>query len=262
MVFDWKGLAMLNDDEIRLQKRFVELAEKSYQQNIYFFTDFLGLGEQTFFHQVRRQFAHVPCTLFGGHEACERVMVRFGSVDMMGYEEEFPIRCLEIRPAAPKFAEALTHRDFLGTLMGLGIERSVLGDIFVAEKSAYVYCQDTMVDYICDQLSKVKHTIVTCHPVERIPEEALPRLVERTVNVASERLDVILAAVYNLSRSQVLELFRAGKVFVGGRLYENNSGQPKGGEVISLRGFGRFIYGGVTYETKKGRYMVRVQEYR
>ena len=66
----------------------------------------------------------------------------------------------------------------------------------------------------------------------------------------------------NNQRSQVLELFRAGKVFVGGRLYENNSGQPKEGEVISLRGFGRFIYGGVTYETKKGRYMVRVQEYR
>ena len=252
---------MLTDDEIRLQKRFAELAEKSYQQNIFFFTDFLGLGEQTLFHQIRRQFAHVPCTMFGGHEACERVMVRFGSADMMGYEEDFPIVCLEIRPAAPKFAEMLGHRDFLGALINLGIERSVMGDIFVAEKGAYVYCQDTMADYICENLTKVKHTIVTCHRVDQIPAEALPRLVERTVNVASERLDVILAAVYNLSRNQALELFRAGKVFVGGRLYENNSGQPKEGDVISLRGFGRFIYGGVTYETKKGRYMVRIQQY-
>ena len=255
------GTLMANDDEIRLQKRFVELAEKAYQQNIYLFSDFLGLGEQTLFYQVCRQFAHVPYTMFGGHEACERVMVRFGSADMMGYEEEFPIVCLEIRPAAPKFAEALTHRDYLGTLMGLGIERSVMGDIFVAEKGAYVYCQDTMAEYICENLSKVKHTIVTCRQVDAIPEEALPHLVERIVNVASERLDVILAAVYNLSRNQVLELFRAGKVFVGGRLYENNSGQPKEGDVISLRGFGRFVYGGVTHETKKGRYMARVQVY-
>jgi RNA-binding protein YlmH len=69
--------------------------------------------------------------------------------------------------------------------------------------------------------------------------------------VASERLDALIAAVFHLSRSQCLELFRSGKIVVGGRLYENNSGQPKAGELISVRGYGRFLYDGIQAETKK-----------
>lgn len=252
---------MAAEDDARLKKRFAELAEKSYQQNIYLFTGFLGLGEQTLFYETAPQFPHVPYTMSGGHPSCERLMVRFGSADSMGYEEDFPIACLQIRPTAPKFSEALTHRDYLGALINLGIERTVLGDIFVAEKAAFAYCQDNMADYICENLSRIRHTAVTCSRVEQIAEDALPHLAERTVNVASERLDVILAGVYHLSRSQCVELFRAGKVFVGGRLYENNSGQPKPGDIISLRGYGRFVYGGVVYETKKGRYAVKVELY-
>lgn len=251
----------MTEDENRLKKRFAELAEKSYQQNIYLFTGFLGSGEQTLFYRTAPQFAHVPYTLFGGNNACERLMVRFGNADMMGYEEDFPIVCLQIRPTAPKFAEDLTHRDYLGALINLGIERSTMGDIFVAEKEAFVYCQESMAEYICGNLTRVRHTLVLCSRVEQIPDEALPHLVEKSVNVASERPDVILSGVYNLSRSQSIELFRSGKVFVNGCLCENNSGQPKPGDIISLRGYGRFVYGGVVYETKKGRYAVKVEVY-
>lgn len=252
----------VTEDEVRLKKRFCELAEKSYRQNIYLFTSFLGLGEQACFHEAASQFRHVPCTLFGGDPACERLMVRFGNIEQMGYEEEFPIACLQIRPSAPKFAEKLEHRDYLGALINLGLERSTMGDIFVGERAAYVYCQDSIAPFICENLTRVRHTTVHCEQVEQIDRDALPHLEDKVVNAASERLDVILAAVYNLSRSQCIELFRAGRVYVNGRLYENNSGQPKSGDIISLRGYGRFMYGGVEYETKKGRYGVRVQVYR
>ena len=81
-------------------------------------------------------------------------MLRFGSEETLGYEEAFPISCVVIRPSAPKFAEELTHRDFLGALMNLGIERDVLGDIIVRGAVGYVFCEDAMADY----LEKKHHT--------------------------------------------------------------------------------------------------------
>lgn len=253
---------MAGEEEERLKRRFIELAEKSYRQGIYLFTGFMGLGEQTIFHQAAARFAHVPFRLFGGHVSCERVAARFGDAKMMGYEAEFPIVCLEIRAAAPKFAENLGHRDYLGALINLGIERSVLGDIFVAEKAAYAYVQEGMAAFICENLDRVRHTTVVCGRVETVPEEALPRLEAATVNVASNRLDAVVSAVYHLSRSQSMELFRAGRVFIEGRLCENNSAQPKPGEIVSVRGFGRFVYEGVLHETKKGRYAMQVKLYK
>ncbi len=251
---------MAGEEEERLKKRFAELSQKAYRQGVYQYTGFLGLGEQAVFHQVETRLAGVPWELFGGHAACERVMARFGDAGMIGYEEAFPIACLEIRPAAPKFAEKLGHRDYLGALLNLGIERSVLGDLFVGEK-AYVYVQAAMASFICGNLERVKHTAVVCRPVEAAPPEALPRRQERLVNAASERLDVVAAAVYNLSRSQSAELFRAGRVFIDGRLCENVSAQPKEGAIVSVRGYGRFVYGGVAHTTKKGRFAVRVELY-
>lgn len=252
---------MGTEEEQRLQKRFCELAEKAYRQNVYCFTNFLGLGEQTLFHQASVSFGHVKTTLFGGHPDCERVMVRFGNPAEMGYEEDFPIACLRIGAAAPKFAEKLTHRDYLGALVNLGLERDTLGDILVGETEAYLFCLNSISPFICDQLERVRHTVVTCRQVEGVPETALPVLAEKDINVASERLDVLAAAVFHLSRSQCLELFRAGKIFVGGRLCENNSRQPAPGDVISVRGYGRFIYKGVCAETRKGRLMARIQLY-
>lgn len=252
---------MAGEEEERLKRRFVELSQRADRQGTYLYTGFLGLGEQAVFHQAAAQFKGVPWTLFGGHEACERVMARFGDAETMGYEETFPIVCLEVRPTAPKFAEKLGHRDYLGALLNVGIERDVLGDLFVSETAAYVYIQETMAPFVCENLDRVRHTAVCSRQVETAPAKALPRRKEQLVNAASERLDVVVAAVYRLSRSQSAELFGAGRVFVDGRLCENTSAQPKAGAIISVRGYGRFGYGGVAHTTKKGRFAVRVELY-
>ena len=253
---------MAGEDEERLKKRFWELARRSYRQGAYLYTGFLGLGEQAVFHEASARFGEAAWALFGGHAACERVMARFGDAEALGYEEAFPIVCVEVRPAAPKFAEELGHRDFLGALLNLGIERDVLGDLFVGEGAAYVYVQETMGTFVCENLERVRHTAVRCRIVEGAPQEALPRREERLVNAASERLDAVAAAVYHLSRGQSAELFRGGRVFIDGRLCENGSARPKEGAIVSVRGYGRFGYGGVAHTTKKGRLAVRVETYR
>lgn len=252
---------MEKDDEKLLSRRFAELQNKAELQNRFTYTDFLGLGELNILHRTFSSFPHVPYTLFGGHEACERKIARFGSADILGYEEPFPISLIKISAAAPKFAEALTHRDYLGSLLGLGIERRVLGDIFLSEGAAYVFCAASIADFLCEELTQVKHTAVTAVPAGEIPESVLPKLTPASVQIASERIDSLLSAILKVSRSKGQELLKSGRVFLDGVLCENSSKTPEPGCVISVRGFGRFIYDGLERTTKKGKLSVRVRKY-
>ncbi len=180
---------------------------------------------------------------------------------MLGYEEEFPIRCLIIRPSAQKFADALTHRDFLGALMNLGIERDILGDIIVRDNVGYVFCERAMAVFLKEHLSQVKHTAVFCEIVKECPAEANPEFLAQEFTVSSERCDAVVAKAYQLSRSESVLLFSSKRVFVNGRQYENNSGSLKPGDVVSVRGYGKFVFDGVQCETKKGRNRVRIRRY-
>ena len=252
---------MQSEEDRLLLNRFAELAGRSNRQNRYLFTGFLSLGEQALFYQSAASFPTASYALSGGFASCERRMVRFGNPQEIGYEEPFPITCLCIRQTAPKFAGVLTHRDYLGALIHLGVERTVLGDILPAGHLAYVYCQDSMAPFICENLTRVKQAAVEVRPVKEAPDDALPCLKEQVFAAASERLDVLLCAVWNLSRSQSAEAVKSGRVFVNGRLCENSSMQPRIGDLITLRGHGRFVYDGIVCETKKGRYKVSVKLY-
>ena len=246
----------------QLKSRLQDLARKSYQQNMFTFTGFLGLGEQDLFWQEEKELRYASYRYCGGDEQCERKILRFGSEEDLGYEEPFGIVCVHIAPLQEKFADDFSHRDFLGALMNLGIERSTLGDIRLGHKDAYLFCLETIAPYICDHLTQVKHTHVNCSLVEKMEDVIQEEPEEVTVQVASERLDAVIAKVYHKSRNEVLDLFRAGKIFVDGRLCESNSRLPKPEEVITVRGFGKFIYGGIKGETRKGKLSVVARVFR
>ena len=123
-------MAQDNEKEIQqLKNRFHDLADKAYQQGIFTFTGFLGLSEQDIFWREEAALKYAGFCMSGGCEGSDRVVVRFGNAEELGYEIPFPIVCIHIEPLTVKFAEQLSHRDFLGALMNLGIERSTLGDI-------------------------------------------------------------------------------------------------------------------------------------
>ena len=210
----------MNEEEKRLQKRFRDLSNQSYQNDTFCFTNFLSMAEVNILYDSvdERQFE-----TFGGMEGCERVIARFGDKEQLGYEIPYPITILKIEPLMEKFAEQLTHRDFLGALMNLGIEREILGDILLDGKTAYLFAASGMAEYIMQNLDKVKHTNVRVIKQDQVPGELSFHLQQREIIVASRRLDVVIAGTYNLSRSKVQDLFREKKVFVGGRIRENNS---------------------------------------
>ncbi len=241
------------ETEELLTKRFRELAEKCYQNSQYTFTGFLSLADMTCFYQMEKELSYVPYTIWGGSELCERVMVRFGNEEQLGYVEEFPIVCLQVKPLAAKFADQLTHRDFLGAIMNLGIERSTIGDIFIVENIGYIFCADKIADYLVENLGSVKHTSILCTKLQEIPELANGEKHETTIQISSERIDGVLAKVYKLSRSEAIALFAQKKVFINGRLCENNSRSLKEAEIVSVRGYGKFAYLKCCGLSKKGK---------
>ncbi len=256
-------MAAENEKELQqLKKRILELARKSYEHNIYTYTGFLSMAEQDVFYGMETELKGTAYELYGGRQDTERQMLRFGSMESLGYEEAFPIVCLSVRPVMEKFADSMTHRDFLGAVMNLGIDRSTVGDILLEGKSAYLFCTEKIAPYLIENLRKVKHTNVRCAAADAVAELPVKEPEEIRFTAASERADVIIAKVYGLSRNQSLALFRERKIYVNGRLNENNSYTIKGGDLVSVRGYGRFVYHGADHETKKGKWSVLAGVYR
>ena len=250
------------EDELFI-KRVQDLAQISYNQNRYTFSHFLTLGEQTLIDSNAGLIAHVKYELFGGHESCERQIIRFGDLESLGYEEEFPIVVLCIEPLIEKFSDELGHRDFLGALMNLGIKREVLGDIIVKGNRAYVFCLTEIAEYICKELTRIKHTSVKISILEDAGEitDLQRQLEDLEVLVSAPRFDAIVAAICRLSRGQAQELFRAKKVLLNNRVFENNSAVLKPNSVITVRGYGKYIYIGEGGKTRKDRIYVHLQKY-
>ncbi len=256
-------MAVATDKEVtQFKSRLRELARRSYEQNMFVFTPMLGFSEQTVFAELEEELRYAGYTMFGGHDNAERVMVRFGKSEELGYEEAFPIVLIHMKPLLQKFSDQFSHRDFLGALMNLGISRDLLGDILVGDRQGFLFCQNTIAEFICSELTQVKHTHISCSIASELSEYEEKPPKEEEILVASERLDGLVAQIYHLSRSQSLTLFRDKKVFVNGRLTENNSRSCKVGEVINVRGFGKFIYDGIGYTTKKGKQRVKIRVYR
>lgn len=236
------------DEAELLKKRCRELALRAEKRGEPCCTEFLTLAEQTL---ARQNGASV---LAGGYAGAERRVAVFG-----GGEKDAPIAVLRIAPRQPKFAEALSHRDLLGSLMALGLRRGLFGDLIEgADGVWHLFCLREQAGYVIENFTEARHTRLTVAETNEAPAEAvLPE--PQSVVIASERLDALIAAVWRLSRSESQRLFAEGLVFVNGRAVESVSLEPREGDAVTVRGTGRFCYEGVERETKKGRLRARVR---
>lgn len=239
-----------------LEKRFIELADRAELRCCNTFSDFLNTEEQGTLCALH---FNINLRLFGGYDDAERCIAAFG------YDLEdccYPISIIKAEPVSLKFADKLSHRDFLGALMNLGIKREVLGDIVIKDNIGYIFCLSSIAEYILQSLGKIKHTTVKCSFIDELPDTAVKKPEEKHLIVASERLDVMVCAVYNFSRNAVKELFVSRKIYVNSRLCENFSYIPKENDIISVRGHGRFVYNGILGNTKKNRLLISVGIYK
>lgn len=240
-------------EEELLKKRLLELAQKSYSQNVYTHTHFLNEYEQSIYQDMKKELDYAHPQLVGGHEHFTRAVVLFGSKELFGYEGEIPLACARISPVFDKFAETLSHRDYLGAVMNLGIERYLIGDILVDEKCAYIFCMSHIMDLLKEQLGQVRHTRVAVEEVVWEETGYIQKYKRKEGFVASMRLDVLVSQAYGLSRTSSEKLLKAQKVFHNGRLCISSGQKIRQGDIISVRGYGKFLVEDLGKTSKKGR---------
>ncbi|MCR5823973.1 MAG: hypothetical protein K6G60_06020 [Lachnospiraceae bacterium] len=248
-------------EEELILKRLLDLSKRSYNNNTFEFSDFLTIQEQDELAVRKKDFAGSRFELSGGYELAERRMVRFGNEEEFGYSVDFPISCIEISPISEKFASTCTHRDFLGALMSLGLERRIFGDIIVKDKKAYLFCEERFASFVCDNLVSVGRNQVHCE-ICTFPEENVKKEREKiAIQVNSLRADAVAAKVCKLSRGAVLPLFAQKHVILNGQTLENKDKNLKEGDIFSIRGYGKYVVGESTGLSKKGKENVNIYKY-
>ena len=242
------------------EKRLIDLAKQANRKGIVCFSDFLTLNELNIFHSLAGQLESTG-QIYGGYEGAERQLVAF-IPDALYYDWEYPITCLQIMPTYPKFAEKLSHRDILGALMNLGIERDKLGDILAGESGYYFFCKEEMTGYFMEQLTQISHTQVHCHMVSAEEVSSLHPNTEACEKIiASNRLDSLIAAMTGISRSLAVTMINSGKIAINGAECLNHSYQLKPRDVISIRGYGKYLFVGISGETRKNKLKVSYEKY-
>lgn len=223
------------------------------------FSSFLDGGEAAF---IEDEF-HIPygynTMFFGGYENAERKILGVFPDWQEAEQADFPIT--SIRFDAPQF-RTLSHRDYLGTLMSLGIDRSKMGDILCDSSGAYVFVSSDIADYVVRNIKKVANTGVKGHIVN-IGEVALPKAetAKKMCVCASLRLDAVIAAALNISRTNAEKLIKEGYVKVNHRETADRAGQVEAGSLISVRNHGRFILADTGNNTRKGRLHITIEKF-
>ncbi len=250
----------MNEQEM-CKKRLLDLSKQADIKGIVTFSDFLNLNELNIYHTIKNTL-YCKTEVFGGYENSERQMIAF-IPDALMFVWDYPIKCIHIVPKYPKFAEKLTHRDILGALMNLGIERNRLGDILCLENDYYVFCDEVIFPFIINELSQIRHTMVDLSEEEDYRRlQANIQLEERYDMIASNRIDCIIAKAFHLSRSEASEYLSAEKVFINGKCITNCNQFCEDGAIVSVRGKSRFIFESCNSTSKKGKLRVKFSFYK
>lgn len=248
------------DNDLQFTNRIHELARLSFDRNIVTYTDFMDLNELHMINNLNFNHSGVTCRMFGGYEIAERQMAAF-IPDALSYDWEYPIACMAISPYSLKFSDKLSHRDYLGALLNLGLKRSVLGDILIQEQGAYLFCLERMSGFLTEHLRKIRHTQVGVERVAALEKAILPDFEEITGTVASVRLDAVIGIAFHTSRSSMTGLIEGQKVYVNGRRIVSNGYTLTEKDIVSVRGHGKFQFCEILSQTKKGRIRIRINRY-
>lgn len=252
----------LGDERLVLAK-LLDRAEQTESRNIPAATDFLSPQQQASALELLRLagISESRYVCFGGYEGAERKLILF-LPDWMEAEdapEQSPIRCLR---AAFREEETLSHRDFLGSLMGMGIVREKVGDILVSRGSADIVVLDSVAEFLrqsWDAAGRVKLNLTEVPPAHlHIPEVKCQEVRD---TVSSLRLDALVSAGFHMARGKAAELIAAGRVQVNWRECLKADKILGAGDTVSARGFGKFELTEVGGVTRKGRTAVVLKRY-
>lgn len=191
----------------------------------------------------------------GVFEEAERRMISFNNT----YNIDYPICVLEIKNKS-NFSN-LKHKDYLGAILSLGIERNKLGDIVVKGDKAYLPIIEEISDYVQLNLTHIGKSPVEINIVYNIVDIPSVDFEEILINVSSLRVDGIVAKIANISRSKSIEIIESGKVLVDYVKAKDKSQELVLGSRLTIRGSGKYIIGKIIGETRSGRQRIIIKKY-
>lgn len=226
------------------------------RQKPYFFS-FISERKQAVAEDYLKSIYFENYAFYGGYENSERKVL--GLFFDEPCNDDFPVS-----PIVFKFriCDKLSHRDFLGALMSLGIERETVGDILIEDGRCVVFVKTELKDYITSQIFKIGNVGISFDEFKpsNLPQGRVGE--EQSFIVSSLRLDNIVAAITGLSREKTKALILSGFVGVNFVPTQNVSQTLKNNAVLTIRGRGKFVLNGILGETKKGRMRISVLHYR
>lgn len=243
-----------------LVSRLLDKAEQC-RYSSFAYTDFLSPYEAAIAKRILDKVNTVFYYLWGGYEGAERVTALL-SCDSISKEDISQFDTLGYVRITSAGDKPLSHRDYLGSLLSLGLKREKIGDILVGDGYADVVVIDNMAEYICYNLENIGHTKVRCEILDAFqfsPPPKKEKLIASTV--ASLRADSVVSSGFGLSRTKILDYFKAQRVFVNWEAMQNPSKILSEGDVISVRGMGRIVLEKVGGTTKKDRISILIKRF-
>ncbi|MBQ6314030.1 MAG: RNA-binding protein [Mogibacterium sp.] len=227
------------------------------------FTGLLDSHEQFLARSASRNASGVRTLMYGGYEGAERRMLVCVPSDIPMSDEEATedLLCV-VRVTKPAISKQLTHRDYLGAMLGLGIDRSVTGDILVRDDGADIIVVPEIADFLLREYEQVGRTVIRTerfHISELIIPEARTQIIHDTV--PSVRLDNIVSSAFKISRSKAAEAIRGGIVSVDHIECLKPDARVEEGSILVLRGKGKAVLKELGGESKKGRIWISIEKY-
>lgn len=215
-------------------------------------TNFLDPLEQM---QASNILKNIPNVIFGGYDEAERKLAFVGADDDF---EHFSSFICVIRVTSN---EKLNHRNILGSVLGLGIKREMIGDILINENSCDIIVMKNISEYLLNNLKSIGRDKVSVQELEinelRVPIENIKEI---NASVSSLRVDAIVSAGFGISREKSVELIKGEMVKVNFLEVKSSSKQISVGDVISVRGKGRLEIASIMGNTKSGRIKVLLRK--
>lgn len=256
-----KTMAYLSDDPIFFAK-LADMVNRCERDGYSVFSSFLDerqCAEADMW--CRRNTGGLNYTFHGGFPVANRKMLAVYP-DYCGeyIRDEFPIKCLTF---TYRKEDKLNHRDFLGSFMGLMLKRETIGDIVVAEGITQAAVMEVAAKDIVSSLSKIGRTGVKISDKRdfELSISELQQFREISGTVASLRLDCVTALAANVSREKASAFIKADRVDVNHFTVTSVSQELKEGDILSIRGYGRFILSAVNGLTRKNRIHIILKKY-
>lgn len=220
------------------------------------FSHFVSPHELAVFRTHYRLSPDVTFMAWGGSDDAERVILGFFPDFLIPDEQDFPVTPLKISNVG-----GMNHRDVLGSVLGLGIKREMVGDIYFDGDTAVIMCENTAKNFVLYNLKTVGRKNVEVEEVTLGKFSLKHNFKMSNVVVASLRLDAVVAAAANMSRGDASKLISQDLVNVNFTVANNPDKKLTEGDVISIRHHGRFVVESIAGETRKGRTVLEIKKY-